>query len=115
MTDANVFLLKDHYRLVGTDGRISGTWHVLLDDLRGTAWVTPHDVTIYDEGRRTGVVLRGDAFTAKVHDAGVSWSARGHRFEAGIEEVTAEMALLLQRIAVIAWSDQRATRSEEQS
>lgn len=110
MNERNVFLLKEHYRIVGTDGRISGNWHVLLDDRRGTAWITPHDVTIYDEARRSGVILRGDAFTAGVTDAGVSLRARGHRFEHDIEEVRPEMEALLARIAVVAWADQRATQ-----
>lgn len=111
MSEPNVYLLKEDYRIVGTDGRISGNWHVLLDDRRGTAWVTPHDVTIYDETRRSGIVIRGDAFTARVHDAGVSLSARAHRFEDDIEDVRPELEILLQRIAVAAWADQRATHS----
>lgn len=107
MSDPNVFLLNEHYRIVGTDGRISGNWHVLLDSRRSTAWVTPQDVTIYDEARRSGVVVYSDAFTAHVTDDGVSLRARGHKFETDIEEVRTELKTLIARIAALAWADQR--------
>lgn len=107
MTDSpNVFLLKDSYRVVGTDGRVSGNWHVLLDERRGTAWVTPQCVTIYDETRRSGVVLYSESFTARVGRE-VHLSVRGHRFEADIEEVREELSSLLARIAETAWNDHK--------
>ena len=35
-------------RVIGTDGRFSGTWVVLLASGKHRASVRPHDVTVYD-------------------------------------------------------------------
>lgn len=115
MSEPNVFVLKDRYRIIGTDGRISGNWHVLLDSRRDSAWVTPHDVTIYDEARRSGVVLYSEAFHAHVQGSTVSLSVRGHRFESDIEEVRAELDALLVRIAGAAWADHRGSTGQGES
>ena len=103
----NVFLLNEHYRIVGTDGRISGSWHVLLDEREQRprqAWVTPQDVTIYDEPRRSGVVLYSNVFTARVRE-GVADIGRPVRWEADIAEVRTELDALLVRVAEAAWAD----------
>lgn len=105
-----VFIMRDHYRLVGTaDGRIAGTWVVLLDERRGTAWVTPHDVVIYEETRRSGVVLNSDAFTARVQNgqAEISHVEIGHvsSWEHEVDDVRDELTMLLSRVAAAAWDD----------
>lgn len=104
---AEVVVFRNHYRIVGTSGRIAGTWHVLLDPLRNDrAWVTPHDVVIYDEHGDSGVVLYGNAFTASITEGVVNI---GHvtRWDADVNEVRAELETLLQRIAAAAWVDTR--------
>ena len=53
-------------RVVGTDGRFSGTWVVLLASGKHRASVRPHDVTVYDEARHSGRILGPDSLLAWV-------------------------------------------------
>lgn len=54
------------HRVVGTDGRFSGTWVVLLASGKHHASVRPHNVTVYDEARHSGRILGPDSLLAWV-------------------------------------------------
>lgn len=110
---SNVFALTRHHKVVGTDGRISGQWVVLLPmKPDGTAWVTPQEVVVWDEGRHSGIVLYGDAFTASV-EQGVAKIGRvtEHRRD-DIEEVKEELQALLVEIARTAAADVEIERHD---
>lgn len=103
---SNVFALTRHHKVVGTDGRISGQWVVLLPmEPYGTAWITPQEVVVWDEGRHSGIVLYGDAFTASV-EQGVAKIGRvtEHRRD-DVEQVKEELQALLVEIARTAAAD----------
>ena len=57
-------------RVVGTDGRFSGTWVVLIARGRYRAFVKPHDVVVYDETRHSGRILGPDSLIAWVDSDG---------------------------------------------
>lgn len=65
--------MSRYWRLVSNDGGlITGTWWVTRpDDRRGEQHVKPIDVTMWSEGRHSGLVLRSEDFTAFVRDGEV--------------------------------------------
>ncbi|MCZ4069243.1 hypothetical protein O1W71_16355 [Microbacterium sp. H37-C3] len=64
--DVSAYSMSRFQRVVGTDGRLSGTWVVMLASDRHRASVRPHDVTVYDEGRHSGRILGPDSLLAWV-------------------------------------------------
>lgn len=66
----NAYSMSQFQRVVGTDGRFSGTWVVLLASEKHRASVRPHDVTVYDEGHHSGRILGPDSLLAWVADDG---------------------------------------------
>lgn len=72
MIDAHAYVPRYH-RLVQVEARrITGLFDVLLSvhpDRDNTAWVKPHEVTVWADDRRTsGRVLYPDALAARVTD-----------------------------------------------
>lgn len=64
--------MSRYWRLVNNEGGlVTGTWWVTRPDDKGKQHVTPVDVTIWDEARRGGVILKSDDFTAFVKDGQV--------------------------------------------
>jgi hypothetical protein len=74
---AEVDAVKGHdmghyWRLVSNEGGlITGTWWVTREDRRGEQHVKPIDVVMWSEGRRSGLVLHSEDFTAFVRDGHV--------------------------------------------
>ncbi len=99
--------MSRYKRVIGTDGRISGSWVVLQgrqprDGEQQEYIVSPIDVTIYDESRSFGRVLYPSDLTAWVcEDGSVSLAKHGiaERIRPEVEEVWDEMVELLGRIA----------------
>jgi hypothetical protein len=59
--------MSRYWRLVSNDGGlITGTWWVTRPDRRGEQHVKPIDVTMWSEGRHSGLVLHSEDFTAFV-------------------------------------------------
>lgn len=59
--------MSNHWRLVSNDGGlVTGTWWVTRPDSRGEQHVKPIDVTMWSEGRHSGLTLKSDDFTAFV-------------------------------------------------
>lgn len=59
--------MSHYWRLVSNDGGlITGTWWVTRADRRGEQHVKPIDVTMWSEGRHSGLVLHSEDFTAFV-------------------------------------------------
>lgn len=59
--------MSRHWRLVSNEGGlITGTWWVTREDRRGEQHVKPIDVTMWSEGRHSGLVLHSEDFTAFV-------------------------------------------------
>lgn len=59
--------MSHFWRLVANDGGlITGTWWVTRPDRRGEQQVKPIDVTMWSEGRHSGLVLHSENFTAFV-------------------------------------------------
>lgn len=107
---SNVFALNRHHKVIGTDGRISGQWVVLLGDGGRTTWITPHEVTLYDEDLRSGIVLHSDDLTAGVEDgvARIGWIT-GRRQD-DVKAVRGELEPLLVEIARVAATENEGDR-----
>ena len=59
--------MSHYWRLVSNDGGlVTGTWWVTRPDRRGEQHVKPIDVTMYSEGRHSGLILHSEDFTAFV-------------------------------------------------
>lgn len=92
--------MHKYQRVVATEGRISGSWHVNLgtrDD--SDVWIKAQDVTIYDEERRSGRVFFGDDLTARIRNGEpeISYVNSNKRYE--VDEVRADLLVLLPAIA----------------
>jgi len=93
------FSLAKYHHVVGTDGRISGNWLVLLPTGdRTDSWVTPIDVTIYDEAHYSGRVIHSDTFTAHVTPDEVSIGRIRPEVRADVAEVRDLLIELLPRV-----------------
>lgn len=94
------FSLAKYHHVVGTDGRITGNWMVLLPVREDCTdcWVTPIDVTIWDEGHHGGRVIHSDAFTARVTPSDVSFGYVKPNVEPDVTEVAVLLAELLPRV-----------------
>ena len=98
--------MSRYKRVIGTDGRISGSWVVLQgrqprDGEQQEYIVSPIDVTIYDESRSFGRVLYPSDLTAWVcEDGSVSLAKHriAERIRPEVEEVWDEMVELLELI-----------------
>lgn len=100
---SNVYTLDRGFKVVGTDGRISGTWVVLLPTKPGRqAWIKPHEVTIYDEGLRSGVVLYSADLSASVLNGEAHLGRIAERRLYDVEDVETEMRALLVEISRVA-------------
>lgn len=111
---ANVFSLDRTFKVVGTDGRISGEWVVILPPsgrAREAAWITPHNVVVYDVGLRSGVILGHHDLTAKVVDGVAVISRVVSNRRDDVEEVKDELLSLLVEIARV--GADRTIRHEE--
>lgn len=90
--------MSRYQRVIGTDGRISGTW-VALDGRRdrNELIVKPHNVVIYDETRTFGRVLTEPDLTAWVRDSVVDIPKHmiAERVLYDVEEVWNEMSALM--------------------
>ncbi len=104
--------MSRHQRVIGTDGRISGTW-VVLSAKSGEVLIKPHEVTIYDETRTYGRLLRPDSLTAWVRDGEVDvpkhMIREETRFE--VEDAWDELIELLTLIAKAFFDGPRAPES----
>jgi hypothetical protein len=64
--------MSRYWRLVSNDGGlITGTWCVTRKNRRGEQHVKPIDVTMWSEGRHSGLRLHSEDFTAFVKDGQV--------------------------------------------
>lgn len=111
---ANVFNLDRTFKVVGTDGRIRGEWVIVLppSGRAGTAWISPHEVVIYDEGLHSGVILFRRDLTAKVSDGVAVISLTSSLRRDDVEEVKDELLKLLIEIARV--GADRTSRSDEE-
>lgn len=110
--------LNTYYRVVGTEGRISGTWVVILPPTPGgTTLVIPHEVTIYDEGRNSGIVLSRDALTAWVRESGIEipYHMIRESVRPDVLDVWDELVTLIADIAVCAGATNHTNRTQEES
>jgi hypothetical protein len=58
---SKAYSMNSFYRVVGTEGRISGTWVVMLPARRDRSTIIkPHDVTFYDEAHHSGMIAGPD-------------------------------------------------------
>lgn len=101
--------MSRHQRVIGTDGRISGTW-VVLSAKSGEVLIKPHEVTIYDETRTYGRVLWPDSLTAWVRDGEVHVPKHMIRDETRfeVEDAWGELIKLLELIAQAFFDGPRA-------
>lgn len=104
MSALRAFSLAGYHHVVGTDGRISGNWLVLLPVSadRSDCWVTPIDVTIWDEWRYGGRVIHSDAFTARVTTTEVKLGRVKPSVEPDVAEVADLLATLLSLVVEVA-------------
>ena len=98
--------MSRHQRVIGTDGRISGTWIALQASSRAEArevLIKANDVTIYDEAHRSGRCMYSADFTAWVRDGVVDLPMHMVREEirADVEDARAEIDETLKLIAEV--------------
>lgn len=88
-------------RVIGTDGRISGTWIALQSRSERDIHIKPSDVTIYDETHSYGRVLGRDDLLAFVRDGEIDVPKHmiSERIRPEVEEVWEELIELLALIA----------------
>lgn len=100
----NVFSLERTFKVVGTDGRIRGEWVVVLSASKKDrgAWISPHEVVLYDEGLHSGVILHRRDLTARVKDGAAELSIISPLRRDDIAEVRDELLELLVEIARVA-------------
>jgi len=81
------FDLSKYQRVIGSDGRVSGSWKVLGGVGRDPEhlYITPIDVTVYDETRSWGRVFYSGDFTLTVQDGVVELS--GPRDESKMHDI----------------------------
>lgn len=97
------FSMHEYQRVVATEGRISGSWHVNLGSREDSdVWIEAHDVTIYDETRRSGRVFYGSDLTARIHKGEPEISIVRRDLQYEVDEVRDELLRLLPAIAVAA-------------
>lgn len=102
----NVFDLGRTFKVIGTNGRISGEWVALIAPSRPSdCHITPHHVVIYDEGFRSGIVVHPDDLRANVKDGVVDLWRVTDRVGDDVEVVRAELLELLAEIARVANTD----------
>lgn len=100
---SNVYALSKGFKVIGTDGRISGTWVALLPSRPdGTTWIKPHEVTFYDEGRRSGIVFYSSDLSCSVRGGVAEISRIAERKQYDVEDVENELRALLVEIARVA-------------
>lgn len=103
---SNVFALSKSFKVIGTDGRISGNWVVLLPSSPdGTTWIKPHEVTIYDEAWRSGIVFYSADLSCSVRHGVAQIDRITERKQYDVEDVEFELRELLLEIARIAQAD----------
>lgn len=100
---SNVYALSKGFKVIGTDGRISGTWVVTLPSRPdGTTWIKPHEVTFYDDGRRSGIVFYGSDLSCSVRGGVAEIGRVLERKRFDVEDVETELRALLVEIARVA-------------
>lgn len=100
---SNVFALSKGFKVIGTDGRISGTWVVLVPTRPdGPIWIKPHEVTFYDEERRSGIVFYSADLSCSVRDGVAAIGRIAERKQYDVEDVENELLALLVEIARVA-------------
>ena len=100
---SNVYGLSKTFKVVGTDGRISGTWVVLLSSRPdGQTWIKPHEVTFYDEDRRSGIVFYSADLSCSVREGVAAIGRIAERKQHEVEDVETELRALLVEIARVA-------------
>lgn len=100
-TEARAYDMSRYQRVIGTEGRISGTWIVLSARGRDRVCIRPYDVTIYDETHRSGRILGRDDLLAWVRGDEVDvpkHMVRDHVRDE-VDEVWNELTELLKLIA----------------
>lgn len=89
-----------YYRVVGNEGsRIRGTWVVMKSPRDGERFVYPHDVVIWDEAGRGGMVFRAEAFTATVTAEGVVIGGIGGHAKHDLEDARDELIVVVRQVA----------------
>jgi hypothetical protein len=104
--------MSQYQRVIGvSDGRITGTFHVIGLDRDRETWVTAHDVVIYDEGHRFGRVFYSDDLKGSVKDGIAELSKHMITSDklADVEEVWDDMLAVLVAVVEVFW----ATAPEE--
>ena len=95
--------MSRYWRLVSSEGGlVTGTWWVTRPDRRGTLHVKPIDVVMWSEGKRSGLTLHSEDFTAFVRDGQVEpirVRARHSRVEA---EANARLDEIAATVLVVA-------------
>lgn len=102
--------MSRYWRLVSNEGGlVTGTWWVTRPDAKGKQHVKPVDVTIWDEARHGGVILKLDDFTAFVRDGQVepiSVRSRHDHITAEAKGRLAEIeAAVLAVLAAVEWGE----------
>ncbi|MCA0332264.1 MAG: hypothetical protein LCI03_20560 [Actinobacteria bacterium] len=69
------FDMSKYQRIIATEGRIRGSFHVRGSD-PGTIWITAHDVVIYDEARFSGRVYGSKDLRGSVENGVATISKR---------------------------------------
>lgn len=107
------FALSESFKVIGTEGRISGQWVALIaaDSDRRT-WISPHDVTIFDEQRRSGILIFASDMAASVLNGNAEITRTSERRGPDIEEVADEMRALLVEIERAARADVEIRRHD---
>ncbi|MCK8477200.1 hypothetical protein [Microbacterium aurugineum] len=106
---SNVYGLSEGFKVIGSDGRISGTWVVLLPSRpNGHTWIKPHEVTFYDESRRSGIVFYSADLSCSVREGVAEISRVAERKQYDVEDVENELRALLVEIARVANLDSDA-------
>ena len=96
------FDMSKYQRVIGSEGRVSGKWCVSGGVGRNPdhLYVTPIDVTVFDETKSWGRVFYGGDFTLTVEDGVVEFSGpRNVSKMADIEECRAEFDVTVLLVA----------------
>lgn len=103
-------------RVIGTDGRISGTWVALsAREGRDELIVKPHNVVIYDDNRTFGMVLGESDLTAFIRNGNVDIPKHmiGERVLHDVEDVWDDMLALMGLVSEAFKSATASAQSEE--
>ena len=107
--------MSRYWRLVSNDGGlITGTWWVTRPGRRGEQHVKPIDVTMWSEGKYSGLVLHSEDFTAFVRGGEVEpiqVRARNPHVEVEANARLNEIATAVLAVAgAPEWPDERGDR-----